>query len=442
MGATQDIADFVVRRRDQPSPTANAVARVLLDTVAVAIAGVDEKASRTLRDWIAIEPTAGNVRVWGCDLSLGPSQAALINGTAAHALDWDDAVPSMPMHPGAVLLPAILAQVAGTTTSGPDLVHAYDVGSAVFRAVSEVLPIKVHYGRGWHNTSTTGRLAAVAALANLTRMNEQQTRHALGIVSSSVSGSLANFGTMTKPLHAGEAARDAVMAVALARRGFTAHPHQLEAAKGFFALYGEQADLTVLPERLTFWEHAWIEDWALKRHPSCFATHRAIDAALQLDVDPAQITAVTVSVPATSTDPLLLRTPRTGLEAKFNLDYTVIRALATGAPTLADFTDEAIHDPVVRHLMARFTLDRRDPAGLGPHTRIAVTLADGSVQRAETIVTYGDAADPLSDADLAAKFAAALASAGWSSARADALHGQLLSAPYADDLTWLQDKLG
>jgi 2-methylcitrate dehydratase PrpD len=442
MGATQDLADFVVTRRTAPSPNAGAVARVLLDTVAVAIAGLGEDAARALLDWVATEPSTGPARVWGTDLRLGPSQAALVNGTAAHALDWDDAVPAIPMHPGAVLMPAILAGLAQTPASGADLAHAYDVGSAVFRAVSEVLPIDVHYGRGWHNTSTTGRLAAVAALAHLHRLDEEQVRHALGIVSSSVAGSLANFGTMTKPLHAGQAARDAVIAVALARRGFTAHPHQLEAPQGLFALYGEARDLGVLPERLAHWEHRWVEDWALKRHPSCFATHRAIDAALRIDAAPDEITAVRVSVPATATSPLRLRRPATGLEGKFNLDYTVCRALATGAPTLTDFTDEAVHDPAVGRLMDVFTLERRDPAGPGLHTFVEVTLADGGVRRAETTVTYGDASDPLSDADLDAKFATALGSAGWAPQRSDALLSRLKAAPYDADLGWLQDELG
>jgi 2-methylcitrate dehydratase PrpD len=441
MGATQDLADFAVRRREQPSPTADAVARVLADTVAVAVAGVREQACRILLDWVASEQTTGKTQVWGHDLALAPSQAALVNGTAAHALDWDDAVPSMPMHPGAVLLPAIVAQLSEAPATGADLVHAYDIGSAVLRAVSEALPIDVHYGRGWHNTSTTGRLAAVAALAYLARLDEEQTRRALGIVSSAVAGSLANFGTMTKPLHAGEAARDAVMAVALAQRGFTAHPHQLEAPKGFFALYGDPADLTALPVRLAHWEHAWVEDWALKRHPSCFATHRAVDAALSLEADPARIAAVTVSVPAPSTSPLLLDPPQTGLAGKFSLDYTVARALATGPPTLADFTDEAVHDPAVRRLMDGLTLERRDPAGPGAHTRVEITLADGTVRRAETEVTYGDASNPLTDDDLAAKFTAALDFAGWPRSRSAALFARLRAAPHDADLGWLQAEL-
>ncbi|WP_300679591.1 MmgE/PrpD family protein [Nocardioides sp.] len=440
-GATEAIADFVVRPREAGA-TAEAVGRVLLDTVAVAIAGRAEPATAVLLDWVLGEGSAGTVPVWGGGVQLSPSRAALVNGTAAHALDWDDAVPSMPMHPGAVLIPALLAQ-ADPSTPGRALVAAYDVGSAAFRAVSEALPIEEHYGRGWHNTSTTGRLAAVAALAHLSGLDPTQTRHALGIVSSSVAGSLANFGTMTKPLHAGQAAHDAVVAVELARRGFTAHPHQLEAPRGFFALYGATSGLddrlARLPQRLEHWADAWVEDWAIKLHPSCFATHLAVDAALELrsDLDLRQVGAIEVTVPKASTGPLLLRRPSTGLEAKFTLHYTVARALASGPLRLADFVDDRLADPEVDRLMGLVTLTLGDP---GP-TRVTVMLEDGTSRTAEVAVSYGDARRPLSDADLEAKARTALTGAGWSEADAVTLIGVLRASPYASDLRALAGAL-
>lgn len=440
-GATQQIADFVVRRRSEASPTADAVGTALLDTTAVAVAGMTEESSRILLDWVASEPAAGKARIWGTDLLAGPSQAALVNGMASHALDWDDAVPTIPMHPAAVLIPALLAGLSATAASGADLVHAYDVGSAVGRAVSEALPIDVHYGRGWHNTSTTGRLAATAGLAHLHRLDETQTRHALGIASSSVAGSLANFGTMTKPLHAGQAARDAVVAVELARRGFTAHPHQLEAPRGFFALYGSHSDLSLLPQRLEHWEHAWVTDWMVKRHPSCFATHRAIDAALRHDLDPTAVAAVRVSAPGGWDSPLLKHPPRTGLEGKFSLEYTVARALCTGAPTPADFTDDAVHDPGVRSIMDVLSVRWRESPDQGTHATVEITLVDGSTHSETAHVPYGDAGNPLTEADVEAKFTAALTFAGWPTDRASALSDRLRTAPYDADLGWLQDVL-
>jgi len=453
MGATQQIADFVVRPRPEHSPNGAAVGRVLADTVAVAIAGLDSDAARILLDQVAAEPSVGRAAVWGSELRLAPSQAALVNGTTGHALDWDDAVPAKPMHPGTVLLPALLALATPQTTGGR-LVQAYDVGSAVFHAVSDTLPIGDHYGRGFHNTSSTGRLAATAACAYLLGLDEAQTRHALGIVASQVAGSLANFGTMTKPLHAGLAARDAVTAVGLAARGFTAHEHQLEAPRGFYGMYGATTPelLARLPELLDRWEHGWVEDWAIKRHPSCFATHRSVDAALELSAelaaDPSarrpagDVDTITVSRPAAEASPLITHLPRTGLEGKFSLEYTVARALVSGRLELADFATERVADPEVRPLLDRFVIDQRVEPGEGPHTVVTVTLADGRTVSRGVEVTYGDARNPLGDADLTAKVRSALAAAGWKADEADALCAHLRALPDATALGDLDDVLG
>ncbi|MFI9628777.1 MmgE/PrpD family protein [Streptomyces sp. NPDC052042] len=450
-GATEVLAAFATAPRPSPQANAHAVGRVLQDTIGVAMAGVGTETGRLTLSWLETERAPGPAAVWGTGLRLAPSQAALVNGTTAHALDWDDAAPSMAMHPGAVLLPALLAQAAAEDVSGARLVAAYNIGSAVFRAVSEALPLPFHYGRGWHNTSSTGRLAATAALAHLTGLDTGATRHALGIAASCAAGSLANFGTMTKPLHAGLAARDAVTAIGLARRGFTANPHQLEAPRGFFAAYGDTSFelLATLGERLAHWESAWTTDWALKRYPSCYATHLAIDSALELrrrlaDPGPSRIARIRVSVPASSTSPLLDRLPVTGLEGKFSLAYTVARALVDGRVELADFTDDRVlHDAAVRRLTDLFELERRDTDDdpTCSHTTVEVTLNDGQAQSHGADVTYGDARNPLTDADLDAKFAAALAEADWNPAEAAALGERLRRATATPSLAPLQDAL-
>jgi len=451
-GATEVIAAFVARPRPA-SPNAAAFARTLVDTAAVAIAGVSTDVTELLLGWVDDEEASGPATVWGTGRALSPSQAALVNGTAAHVLDWDDAVPKIPFHPGAVMVPALVAQLAVMQASGERLAAAYDVGSAVSRAVSEVLPIGYHYGRGWHNTSTTGRLAATAAVAHLVGLDVEQVRHALGIVASMVSGSLSNFGTMTKSLHAGMAARDAVMAVSLARRGFTANTTMLEDRRGFFAMYGDKdapdaaSLLATLEERLERWERDWVEDWAIKRYPSCYATHRAIDGALELREkidDPAQVVGITVSQPFAPTSPLLSHLPTTGLEGKFSLEYTVARAVASGRVELADFTDERVADPVVQRLIGLLRVDNRHDeivsAG-GGHTTVTVDLADGSELRADVEVTYGDARRPLDDAQVTEKFTSALTAVGWKAEEATALAAQLWATPSAPSLGWLQDAL-
>lgn len=445
-GATAVIARFACGSGPRPH-NAGDVGTVLVDTVGVAIAGLAAEPVRVLLDWLRGEAAPGPGAVWGGDLMLAPSQAALVNGTAAHALDWDDAAPAMAMHPAAVLLPALLAQAAVDEVSGEALVEAYDAGSAVLRAVSEALPIGAHYERGFHNTATSGRLAAVAALARLLRLEEDVTCHALGIAASFAAGSLANFGTMTKPLHAGAAARDAVTAVGLARRGFTANQAQLEAPTGFFAMYGEPTatGLADLRDRLTWWEREWVTDFAIKRYPSCYATHKPIDAALDLRVRlpaGAVIDRVDVAVRPGGLRPLITGLPRTGLAGKFSMHYTVALALARGGVRLADFTDADVADERMRQLMRRIEVSECAALETDPgQPTVRVRLADGSVLQHRVDISYGDARNPLSAAHLMDKFLDACAAGRWDRPAAHALVRTLRAAVGATTLMNVQGEL-
>ncbi|WP_223124144.1 MmgE/PrpD family protein [Nocardioides marmotae] len=420
-GATAALVAFVTERDRPADPATRAALRdLVVDTVGVAVAGRTTEPVRLLEDWLREEEPAergavrpGTAAAWGSPRRLGPADAALVNGTAAHALDWDDAAPSMAMHPAAVLLPTLFALAARRPVSGPELDAAYCVGSAVFRAVSETLPHALHYGRGWHNTSTTGRLAATAAGAHLLGTPPATTAHAIGMAASMAAGSLANFGSMTKPMHAGLAARDAVMALGLASRGFTANPAQLEARGGFLHLFGEyDAGLAArLGERLEHWATAWVHDFAIKPYPSCFATQRAIDAARELRAElaaqgsgPADVARVEVSLEHGGTRPLRDAPPRTGLEAKFSVEYTVALALVAGDVVLDDFTDAALARPDVAALAPRVHLSERPPAEGPGHTVVRVHTAAGRVLERTVHHSRGDAHNPLTAPELAAKF--------------------------------------
>ncbi|WP_050793749.1 MmgE/PrpD family protein [Streptomyces viridosporus] len=446
-GATAQLVGFVCHRdhRAEPAPRA-ALRGLVVDTVGVAVAGLTTPAAVLVRDWVEDQSPSGasapdgTAAVWGTAGRLGPADAALVNGTAAHALDWDDAAPSMAMHPAAVLLPTLFALAARRPVTGAGLVAAYSVGSAVFRAVSEVLPHAVHYGRGWHNTSTTGRLAATAAACRLLGLDTGATAHALGIAASQAAGSLANFGTMTKPMHAGLASRDAVMAVGLATRGFTAHPAQLEARGGFLDLFGDHdpGRTALLGERLEHWVTGWTDDYALKAYPSCFATQRAIDAGIslreELGADPGRIARVEVTLEHGGTRPLRDTGPGNGLEAKFSLEYTLAVALLTGDVRLADFTDEALRRPGVAELMARIELAERPPAAEPGHTVVRLHTDDGRVLVRDVHHSRGDSHRPLSRAELAAKFHQCVGHGPAARSWFEALH----AVPDADDPRDLQ----
>lgn len=404
----------------------------LVDTVGVALPGVAELPA--LQRWDAADPAPGGATVWGRGTA-STSRAALLNGTAAHALDFDDAVPASPLHPSTVLWPAVLAvaEVRGSTWT--DALAAVDVGNAVVRAVTEALPGDAHYGRGWHTTSTVGRIAAVCALARLLHLDATTTRHALGIVASTAAGSRASFGTATKPLHAGLAAHDAVVAVAMAEAGMDAHPAQLDSPLGFLALYGEPADRTAFAARLAHRAAAWPQDWSLKRYPSCYGTHYALDAVLALAPSVSgAVQRVDVRVHPGSLRPLIARRPTTGAEGRFSLEYTVASALADGRLGLDAFTDLALHRETVVALMDRVHVrGEGEPADLPevvglPYAHVRVVTAGATHERLVT-VTHGDARDPLSAAEVDGKALACAAAAGWDELESREVVARLRTAP-------------
>jgi 2-methylcitrate dehydratase PrpD len=418
IGVTETLAAFAVAGQRAGADHRDAVTRALADTVAVSLGAATTPAARILAGWARGESSAGCSTVWTTGEKASPAAAALVNGTAAHVLDYDDYSPSMPIHPGAVLFPALIA-VAETQEAPPErLIEAYDVGAAAFRALADVLPQQVHYARGWHTTSTVGRLAAVAALVRLVGADLATARHALGLVSSLAAGSRPNFGSMTKPLHAGAAARDAVMALELAEAGFTANPEELEAPNGFLERYGDPEAAPVgslaetLDERLEYWQDSWVRDWGLKRYPSCYGTHRGIDAMLQLRADAAGRvpTAIRATLHPRGTRPLRTTPPADGTQAKFSLEYCLAAAFLRGGIGLGDFTDEAFDDPAVQALMGAVTIGESEvpPAGAPTfetgYTVVELTFADGDSRVARVDVTHGQAADPLTDAELRDKF--------------------------------------
>ena len=272
--------------------------------------------------------------VWTTGERRSPAQAALLNGTAAHALDWDDVSPGRLAACEHRAAPALLAEAEESNAGGPALVRAHDVGSAAFRAVAQALPRAAHYRRGWHTTSTVGRIAAVAALANLRGLDEQATRQRPGHRRLARRRQPGNFGTMTKPLHAGVAARDAVMAVGLAAEGFTANPPAGVRRRLLRALRRPRGRASRgLADDLEHWRGAWPEDWAVKRYPACYCTHRAIDATLSLQGGARRASARSHrgrrrAGRAAAADE---RAPATPTEAKFNMAYGVASALVSRA---------------------------------------------------------------------------------------------------------------
>jgi 2-methylcitrate dehydratase PrpD len=310
------------------------------------------------------------VPLLGTGLTAAPETAALVNGTFAHALDYDDVLAIMPAHPSAVILAATLASLNGERVSGRSFIEAYIIGIEVGGKIGLGMT-QGHYRRGFHATGTLALFSAVSALAKLHRLDVAATRQAFGIAASMSSGLRRNFGTMTKPLHTGIAARSALTALRLAQSGFSAAPDILEAPSGFFSTYGvDESDPAVTVSGLGRPFVVADPGLALKKFPCCYATHRAMDGLLalreRLAFDAASVDRIVCRVPPGGMRVLTYPRPVTGLEGKFSLPYTLAAGALDGRYTLASFTDAAVTRKEIDALYPRIEAGE-DPACRGDH---------------------------------------------------------------------------
>ena len=342
--ATAGVAEFLVKSRweDCPPEAVEAARRAILDCLGVMLAGSVEPPARIIQRIAEMEGGTPLATVVGTGRRTGATWAALANGTAAHALDYDDTNFAMMGHPSAPVLSAALAAGELALADGRSLVHAFLLGFEVETTLAEVVN-PPHYYRGWHATCTLGTLGAAAAAAHLLGLDAAQTRVALAVAASQASGLKENFGTMTKPFHAGHAARSGVLAALMAREGWTASEQALEGPQGFFAVLGA-GDLRL--EHLATLGRPWkilTTGVAVKPYPSCACTHSIIDGARELRerhrLRPDDIREVTVGVHASVPNILIHDRPRTGLEGKFSGVFAAAAALVEEHLGLQTFTD-------------------------------------------------------------------------------------------------------
>src|SRR3954463_11251572 len=337
----------------------------ILDTVGVTLAGAAEPCTQIVARVLDAEGRgshAGECRVFGSERRAAPLDAALINGTAAHALDFDDVSNSMGGHPSAPIVPALFALGEVLDSTGRDIIAAYVAGFETETRIGRGVNLH-HYEKGWHPTATLGVFGATAACCHLMRLDRAKTAQALAIAASLSSGIKANFGTMTKPLHVGHTARSGLFAALLAREGFTANDAALEHKQGFLRVFNGAGN---------FDADAILADWGrpydivspgigIKQHPCCGSTHPAIDAMLALRAEygpghaivPDKVTRI-----ESWTHPRRLAhtdrpDPQTGLDAKFSVQYCLARALLRGRVVLEDFENEAFRDPEAQAMLRR-----------------------------------------------------------------------------------------
>jgi 2-methylcitrate dehydratase PrpD len=446
---TASLARFATGLRfDALAPMAVARARAnMLDAVGCILAGADSAEARPVRAMLAEEGGAPAALLFGTQTRLPPMAAALANGTAGHALDYDDSSPPMIGHPSVPLVSAIFALGERRGATGAEAITAYVAGlEASARLGRHMNPS--HYAAGWHATATLGTLAATVGAARLLGLDETATRAAIGIGASSAGGIRRNFGSGVKPLHAGLAARNGVFAASLAAKGFRAAPDALDGERGFIHVFGgaERPDLSAL----RFDDGAVPEILAsgvgIKRYPCCGCTHSALDALLAVRAkhspDPSRIAAIHCTMNALVPDILVHHRPETPAQAKFSMEYCLAVALLDGACGIAQFKPDRVARADVQALLRRVTTSV-DPAiayrnGVYPGT-VTVTLDDGTTRNASAEEAKGHPDFPLSIEELRGKFLDC-AAATLPAARAETAFAALAAlegAPRLSDITAL-----
>jgi 2-methylcitrate dehydratase PrpD len=412
---TRQTANFVagLKPSDLSDRCREAARTGIIDCVGVMIAGAAEQPVRIVSAMLAASTQNDGAPEVPSGRNLAASDAALVNGVAAHVLDYDDV--ALAGHPSAVLVPSILAEGWSLDCSGTDALAAYVAGYEVWAQVAALEPGHFHE-RGFHPTAVMGALATAAACARLRKLDSTKTAHAIAIAASLASGLVANFGTMTKSLHAGRTAQSGVLAARLADQGFTASLDVLEHQTGFLRAHSPSGSPNI--------DHGTIDigkNWRLaelginvKRYPTCYATHRSIDAMLGLvreyKLKPDDIKEIRVHTGVTQKLMLRNTNPQTGLEAKFSMEFAMAAALIAGRVGLAELTDEFVSRPEVGATFAKVrctTTDEMMPGDqpFAPTDQVSVVLASGKVlEHAPVVHAKGSWQQPLSRDELKDKF--------------------------------------
>ena len=355
----------------------------------------------------------------GTALSAPAGKAALANGVAGHAMDYDDtqlstskeAVYGLLTHPTTPVLAAVLAIGEKEKISGEEFVLAYLLGVEVECRIADAINPR-HYQSGFHSTATMGGIGAAMAVGKILRLNEAKLMQTLGIAASMASGLRENFGTMTKPLHAGRAAENGVSAALLARDGFTAAANILEARRGFFNAMAGGCDESKITGRLGSPYFMMEPGISIKPYPSGSLSHPAQDLILDLvkqhDLGVDDIDHVEVGTNSNVPNALIYPMPKTALEGKFSIPFCMAIAILERKAGIAEFQDRKVREKKVVELMKRVTLsvdEELEKLGYDQvRSRIRIGLKNGRVIEGRYDVARGHPEKPMSWAELGDKF--------------------------------------
>lgn len=417
-----DLGRFVsgLRHEDIPTQALPPIHTAFADTLGVAIAGAGCAAPQLVKSML--RPQGDEALLLGRQGRAGVLDAAWINGTAAHALDFDDVSQRGFGHASASLVPAILAEAEAIGASGRQIVTAYAAG---YETIAELVCRDADVGRfhdkGWHPTGVFGAIAAAAACASLRGMDAPRCAMTLGLAASQACGLIVNAGTMTKPFHTGRAAHAGVAAARLVHGGFTAAVDALEHPPGFlFAFsFGGRIDVESPVRAGIDWQICEGNRISVKKYPTCYCTHRAIDGMFDLlhahRVTAADVARIDVSVSRRNLAILRNHAPQNGLEARFSIEFALAAPIIAGRVGLAELGDDFVLRPDVQSLMRRVEAvadDRDDPdrPGYAIHDRVVVSTHDGRrLDSGPVAHVRGDHESPLRADELWAKFEGCLA---------------------------------
>jgi 2-methylcitrate dehydratase PrpD len=405
---TDRIAHFIaeIDSEDIPEKAYEIARMAVTDFLGVAMAGSKEEAGNIISACVKEmggKPSSG---VIGKGFKTTPHLAALANGTMGHALDYDDLSFVYGAHPSVTLAPVVLSTGENISAPGKEVLAAYIVGFETCSRISSPIA-QSHYMQGWHSTGNIGILGAIAAASRLLKLNVQQIKIAYGIGASLAGGLRLNFGTMTKPLHAGNAASNGILAATLALNGFTARDNAIEAVQGYAEVFGckDKIDWEKAAANLGKTFVITKSSIGFKPYPSCGGTLGVTDAAIYLrnkhKIDPAEVEQIILGVGPVE-NRTLIHKPAKGLEGKFSLEYCACRGLVEGKSGLDNFTDAQVNQPEIQKLIARTRCEERypmavmgaDASGMNPQS-VTIKMRNGKEYFRETPMLGGMPVSPM-----------------------------------------------
>lgn len=402
MDATRKLAEFAVetRYRDLPTEVVEKGKERVLDTLGCMVAGCTEALAPILLKYAEEAGGRPEATIVGFGHKSNVSNVALVNGTLGHALDFDDTQLSLCGHPSTVLLPAALSLGERMNRSGEAILEAFLVGFEVACKIGRGVNPKL-YSNGWHATSVIGVLGAAITASKLIGLNVGEMASALGLAASQSCGLKENFGTMTKPLHAGKAAASGVLSALLAMNGFTASQQILEAKRGFCAIFSGEYDFSEMVRGLGNPYDIVSPGVHTKPYPSCLMTHPIIDATRFLvesyAIQPENVDSIECSISPSAFGTLIHPEPQTGLEGKFSAPYVVAISLLVPRVSLEQFTDKKVQDAKARAIMQKVkVVIHPEMEGEPPPAIVRIRLNQGQEYMKKVDVATGNPKKPMS----------------------------------------------